>query len=232
MKVTILAALAVVPLLAMDNEATKRLGESASVFSEIMATPDKGIPQEMLENANCIVIVPGMKTAAFVVGGKYGKGYLLCRNKGGAGWSAPATVRIEGGSVGFQIGGSATDVIMLVMNARGVDKLLQSKFTLGAEGSVAAGPVGRTATAQTDAQLHAEILSWSRSQGLFAGVALEGATLRQDLDDNAKLYGSKLENRTIVTTGVRAPKAAARLLALLNKYSYREHKDASNEAQR
>ena len=232
MKVTILAALAVVPLLAMDNEATKRLGESASVFSEIMATPDKGIPQEMLENANCIVIVPGMKTAAFVVGGKYGKGYLLCRNKGGAGWSAPATVRIEGGSVGFQIGGSATDVIMLVMNARGVDKLLQSKFTLGAEGSVAAGPVGRTATAQTDAQLHAEILSWSRSQGLFAGVALEGATLRQDLDDNAKLYGSKLENRTIVTTGVRAPKAAARLLALLNKYSYREHKDVSNEAQR
>ena len=232
MKLTILAALAAVPLLAMDNDATKRLAESAAVFSEIMATPDKGIPQEMLENANCIVIVPGMKTAAFVVGGKYGKGYLLCRNKGGAGWSAPATVRIEGGSVGFQIGGSATDVIMLVMNARGVDKLLQSKFTLGAEGSVAAGPVGRTATAQTDAQMHAEILSWSRSQGLFAGVALEGATLRQDLDDNAKLYGSKMENRAIITTGVRAPKAAARLLALLNKYSYREHKDMSNEARR
>ncbi len=232
MKITILAALAVVPLLAMDNESTKRLNESASVFSEIMATPDKGIPQEMLESANCIVIVPGMKTAAFVVGGKYGKGYLMCRNKGGAGWSAPGTVRIEGGSVGFQIGGSATDVIMLVMNARGVDKLLQSKFTLGAEGSVAAGPVGRTAAAQTDLQLHAEILSWSRSQGLFAGVALEGATLRQDLDDNAKLYGSKMENRTIVTTGVRAPKAAARLLAMLNKYSYREHKDVSNEARR
>ena len=114
---------------------------------------------------------------------------------------------------------------MLVMNARGADKLLASKFTLGAEGSVAAGPVGRTATAQTDAQLHAEILSWSRSQGLFAGLALEGATLRQDLDDNATLYGKKLENREIVTAGVRPPKAAERLLSLLNKYSARERKN-------
>src|SRR6202051_2099794 len=184
-----------------------------------MATPDKGIPKEMLEHAHCIVIVPDLKTAAFVIGGKYGKGYLSCRNKVGGGWSAPGTVRIEGGSVGFQIGGSATDLIMLVMNERGVDKLLSSKFTLGAEGSIAAGPVGRTATAQTDAQMHAEILSWSRSQGLFAGLALEGATLRQDLDDNAALYGRKIENREIVTSGIRAPKAAARLLGMLNKYS-------------
>jgi lipid-binding SYLF domain-containing protein len=184
-----------------------------------MATPDKGIPQELIENAHCIVIVPGLKTAAFIVGGKYGKGYLMCRNKAGNGWSAPATVRIEGGSVGFQIGGSETDLIMLVMNERGADKLLSSKFTLGAEGSVAAGPVGRTATAQTDAQLHAEILSWSRSQGLFAGLVLEGATLRQDLDDNATLYGRKLENRAIVTSSVPAPKAAAKLLSLLNRYS-------------
>ena len=171
MKFIIVTALALTPLLAMDKESAKRLDESAAVFSEVMATPDKGIPQEMLENAHCIVIVPGLKTAAFVVGGKYGKGYLSCRNKGGDGWSAPGTVRIEGGSVGFQIGGSETDLIMLVMNERGADKLLSSKFTLGAEGSVAAGPVGRTATAQTDAQMHAEILSWSRSQGLFAGLA-------------------------------------------------------------
>src|SRR5947208_1016689 len=128
-------------------------------YDETMATPDKGIPQEMLENAHCIVIVPGLKTAAFVFGGKYGKGYLSCRNKGASGWSAPATVRIEGGSVGFQIGGSETDLIMLVMNEHGADKLFSSKFTLGAEGSVAAGPVGRTATAQTHAQMHAEILS-------------------------------------------------------------------------
>lgn len=225
MKLIILAALALTPLLAMDKESTKRLDESAAVFSEVMATPDKGIPQEMLENAHCIVIVPGLKTAAFVIGGKYGKGYLMCRNKGRAGWSAPATVRIEGGSVGFQIGGSATDLIMLVMNERGAEKLLASKFTLGAEGSVAAGPVGRTATAQTDAQMHAEILSWSRSQGLFAGLALEGATLRQDEDDNAALYGKKLDNRAIVTSGMRAPKAADALLRMLNKYSPRERKE-------
>ncbi len=229
MKFTIVTALSIAPLLtpllAMDKESAKRLDESAAVFSEVMATPDKGIPQEMLENSHCIVIVPGLKTGAFIFGGKYGKGYLSCRNQKGPGWSAPGTVRIEGGSVGFQIGGSETDLIMLVMNARGADKLLASKFTLGAEGSVAAGPVGRTATAQTDAQMHAEILSWSRSQGLFAGLALEGATLRQDLDDNATLYGKKLENRQIVTSGVRPPKAAAKLLNLLNKYSARERKN-------
>jgi SH3 domain-containing YSC84-like protein 1 len=223
MKFIIVTALAITPLLlASDNGPAKRLEESAAVFSEVMATPDKGIPQELLENAHCIVIVPGLKTAAFVFGAKYGKGYLSCRNKNGPRWSAPGTVRIEGGSVGFQIGGSETDLIMLVMNARGAEKLLDSKFTLGAEGSVAAGPVGRTATAQTDAQLHAEILSWSRSQGLFAGVALEGATLRQDLDDNATLYGKKLHNREIVTSGRHAPKSAARLLGMLNKYSARE----------
>ena len=227
MKFIIVSALAVAPLLAVDKESVKRLEESAAVFSEVMAAPDKGIPQEMLENAHCIVIVPGLKTAAFVFGGKYGKGYLSCRNKGASGWSAPATVRIEGGSVGFQIGGSETDLIMLVMNERGADKLLSSKFTLGAEGSVAAGPVGRTATAQTDAQMHAEILSWSRSQGLFAGLALEGATLRQDQDDNVKLYGRRLENREIVTSGMEAPKSAARLLDLLNKYSASERKTVS-----
>jgi len=220
MRLTIFAALAVTPLLAKDNnEGAKRLNEAAVVFSEVMAAPDKGIPQELLENAHCIVIVPGLKTGAFIFGGKYGKGYLSCRRAKGAGWSAPATVRIEGGSVGFQIGGSETDLIMLVMNHRGQDKLLSSKFTLGAEGSVAAGPVGRTTTAQTDAQMHAEILSWSRSQGLFAGLALEGATLRQDLDDNAALYGRRLENREIVTKGVRTPRAAAKLISELNRYS-------------
>jgi lipid-binding SYLF domain-containing protein len=223
MKLFIVAGLALTTsLLAIDKEPAKRLGEAAAVFSEVMATPDKGIPQDLLEKAHCIVIVPSLKTGAFLVGGKYGKGYLSCRNKSGSGWSAPATVRIEGGSVGFQIGGSTTDLIMLVMSERGADKLLSSKFTLGAEGSLAAGPVGRTATAQTDVQMHAEILSWSRSQGLFAGLALEGATLRQDLDDNATLYGKKLENRDIVTSGRPVPKAAAPLIALLNKHSARE----------
>ena len=217
--------LALTPLLAQDSGPAKRLDDAAAVFSEIMAAPDKGIPRDLLEKAHCIVIVPDLKTAAFAVGGKYGKGYLSCRNRSGTGWSAPGTVRIEGGSVGFQIGGSSTDLIMLVMSERGADKLLESKFTLGAEGSVAAGPVGRTAAAQTDAQMRADILSWSRTQGVFAGVALEGATLRQDLDDNAALYGKKLENRAIVTTGVHAPKAAAKLLGLLNRYSAKERTD-------
>ena len=227
MKLLLITAVALTPLVAKDNEQSKRLADSAAVFSEVMSAPDKGIPKEMLEHAHCIVIVPDLKTGAFIVGGKYGKGYLSCRNKVGPGWSAPGTVRIEGGSVGFQIGGSSTDLIMLVMNERGADKLLSSRFTLGAEGSVAAGPVGRTATAQTDVQMHADILSWSRSQGLFAGLALEGATLRQDLDDNASLYGKKLENREIVTNRRRIPAAAAKLIALLNQYSPREEKRAS-----
>jgi lipid-binding SYLF domain-containing protein len=214
--------MAITPLVAADNEPAKRLNDAAIVFSEVMEMPDKGIPQELLEKAHCIVIVPDLKTAAFLVGGKYGKGYLVCRSTARPGWSAPGTVRIEGGSVGFQIGGSSADLIMLVMSERGMDKLLDSKFTLGGEGSVAAGPVGRTATAQTDVQMRADILSWSRTQGLFAGLALEGATLRQDLDDNSTLYGQKLENRAIVTGAVRAPKAADKLLSLLNKYSVKE----------
>jgi len=222
---TMAAGLAVIPLLAADNEPAKRLNDAAVVFSEVMESPDKSIPRDLLEKAHCIVIVPDLKTAAFGVGGKYGKGYLSCRNKSGVGWSAPGTVRIEGGSVGFQIGASSTDLIMLVMTERGADKLLESQFTLGAEATVAAGPVGRTASAQTDAQMHADILSWSRSRGLFAGVALEGAMLRQDLDDNAILYGRRLENGEIVRSGVRPPEAAGQLLDLLNRYSAKERTD-------
>ena len=216
-----IAPLAIVPLLAKDNDSVKRLNEAAVVFSEVMATPDKGIPEDLLANARCIVIVPSLKTAAFVVGGKYGKGYVSCRHDGS--WSAPGAVRVEGGSFGFQIGGSTTDVIMLVMNEGGENRLLSDKFTLGGEASVAAGPVGRTATAQTDLQIHAEILSWSRSQGLFAGVALEGATLRQDLDDNAEIYGNKLNNREILTTSVATPRAAARLISELNEHPAHQH---------
>jgi lipid-binding SYLF domain-containing protein len=223
MKLVIAAGLALTTsLLAIDSEPANRLSEAATVFSEIMAAPDKGIPQDLLEKAYCIVIVPSVKTGAFIVGAKYGKGYLSCRSGTGHGWSAPAAVRIEGGSFGFQIGASATDLIMLVNSQRGAEKLLQSKFTLGGEVSVAAGPVGRTATAQTDAQMHAEILSWSRSQGVFAGIALEGATLREDLDDNAALYGTKLENSYIVSSGTPPPASAAPLMTLLNAYSWRE----------
>lgn len=222
MKLFLIALLAINTLFAKNNDAERRLDAAAAVFGEVMDAPDKGIPQELLENAHCIVIVPDLKTAAFVVGAKYGKGIISCRSKSGNGWSAPGTVRIEGGSFGFQIGGSSTDQIMLIMNARGADKLLSDKFTVGGEASVAAGPVGRTATAQTDAQMHADILSWSRSQGIFAGISLQGATLRQDLDDNASIYGRKLRNRSIVTGGRAVPASAQRLVRELAKYSTRE----------
>jgi len=165
-----------------------------------------------------------------LVGGKFGTGYLSCRKARGEGWSAPATIRVEGGSFGFQIGGKETDVVMFVMNAGGENKLLQSKFTLGGDASVAAGPVGRSSSAQTDAQLHAEILSWSRSQGVFAGISLEGATLRPDVHDNAKLYGRKLSSRQIVTTNIRLPKAAARLVDELNRDSDHERASASGSS--
>jgi lipid-binding SYLF domain-containing protein len=202
--------------------AAQRLEESAAVLSEIMATPDKGIPHDLLDRAHCVVVVPGMKKGAFVVGAQYGKGFLTCRASAG-GWSAPAAIKVEGGSVGLQIGGSETDVVMLVMNERAVNKLLSSKFTLGAEGEVAAGPVGRTSSAETDAKMTAEILSWSRSKGLFAGISLKGATLRPDSDENEELYGRKIENREIVMS-TKPPAAASRLESVLNQYSPHEKK--------
>jgi lipid-binding SYLF domain-containing protein len=214
-----MSALLLCPMLfAADKETTpKRLEDASMVLAEIMATPDQGIPRDLMEKAQCIVIVPGLKNGAFIVGGKYGKGFLSCKENGG--WSAPAAIRIEGGSVGFQIGGSATDVVMLVMNQGGENKLLSSKFTLGGEGEVAAGPVGRTTSAETDARLHAEILSWSRSRGAFAGVSLSGATLREDLDDNQALYGKRLTDSEIVKGNVPPPPAARDLLSLLSRYS-------------
>jgi SH3 domain-containing YSC84-like protein 1 len=219
----LIAAFGAVQLRA-DQTPQERIQAATEVFSEIMAAPDKGIPQDLMDKAHCIVIVPGLKKGAFIVGGKYGKGFLSCRANSGRGWSAPGAVRVEGGSVGFQIGASATDVILLVMNARGADKLLSSQFTLGAEGEVAAGPVGRSATAQTDALMRAEILSWSRSRGVFAGISLQGATLREDLDANQVLYGKKLENRDIVKQDIAPPSAASSLLNILNKYSSAEAK--------
>ena len=200
-----------------DEEPARRLADAANVFSEIMNTPDRGIPHDLLNHASCIAIVPGMKKAGFVFGAKYGKGYVSCRTH--AGWSAPATIRIEGGSVGFQIGATEADVVLLIRNHRGMEKLLSDQFTLGGDATVAAGPVGRDATAQTDAMMTAEILAWSRSRGLFAGIALQGATLRQDLDDNEKLYGRRLDNREILTNGVTPPPPAERLLGELNRRS-------------
>jgi lipid-binding SYLF domain-containing protein len=218
--------LALVPLasalLFAQAEDVKRLNQAASVFSEVMSIPDKSIPQDLVDKAQCIVVVPGVKKAAFIIGGKYGRGFVSCRRNSGTGWSAPASVRVEGGSFGFQIGGSETDVIMLIMNQRGMQRLLTSKFTLGGDASVAAGPVGRSASAETDAMLTAEILTWSRSRGLFAGISLAGATLRPDESTNQTIYGKPLENKTILTTDMPIPPSAAGFISLLNKYSGRK----------
>ena len=200
------------------NDAVRRLELSAIVLNEIMSAPDKGIPQDLFDKAACVVIVPGLKKGAFIIGGKYGKGFIECRRQGGA-WSAPGAVRVEGGSFGFQIGGSETDVVLLVMNERGAEKLLSSKFTVGADASAAAGPVGRSSSAQTDAQMHAEILSWSRSRGVFAGISLEGATLRPDDDSNRDLYGKRLGNHEIVLGNTPPPAAASKLIEELRKYT-------------
>jgi len=204
-------------------EAPERLQAAADSLKEVMDIPDKSIPQDLLQRAQCIVIVPGLKKGAFIVGAKYGKGFVSCRRSGGVGWSAPGAIRVEGGSFGFQIGGSETDVFMLVMNKKGMDRLLSTKFTLGGDASVAAGPVGRSTQAETDAALTAEILTWSRQRGLFAGISLSGATLREDSDWNRDLYGKKITNREIIMKGaVKAPKAAEGLMTELNRYSSRK----------
>jgi lipid-binding SYLF domain-containing protein len=203
-------------------EAADRLGAAAETFMEVMDTPDKAIPQDLLNRAQCIVIVPGLKKAAFVVGAKYGRGFVSCRKSDGVGWSAPGAIRVEGGSFGFQIGGAETDAFMLIMNRKGMDRLLSTKFTLGGDAVVAAGPVGRSTQAETDAALTAEILTWSRSRGLFAGISLTGATLREDDDWNKELYGKSMKNREIITGKTAPPAAAAAFMADLNKYSSRK----------
>ena len=204
------------------SDVDKRLQSAAQAFKEVMDMPDKAIPQDLLNRAECIVIVPDLKKGAFIVGGKYGKGFVTCRKKDNVGWTAPGAIRIEGGSVGFQIGGSEMDVFMLVMNDKGMDRLLGDKFTLGGDATVAAGPVGRVAQAETDARMTAEILAYSRARGLFAGIALNGATLREDSDWNVDMYGKALKNREIIDGSVAPPKAAATLLSELDRYSSRK----------
>jgi len=207
---------------AWADTAQERLSESATVLKEIMATPDQSIPEDLLKSAYCVVIVPGVKNVGFVVGGKYGRGFAVCRNDTHSNWGAPAAVRIEGGSVGFQIGASATDLVMLVMDQSSVRGLLSSQFTLGGGAEVAAGPVGRSGSAQTDATFRAKILSYSRSRGAFAGIALTGATLRQDLDQNAEMYGQPVTNKQVLEGSVHAPEAAQPLLTLLEQYAPHE----------
>jgi lipid-binding SYLF domain-containing protein len=194
----------------------KHIRESAAVLSEIMNAKDNGIPEDLLQKAYCVGVVPNLKRAGFIVGAKYGKGVVTCRTSNG--WSAPEVVRIEGGSIGLQIGAGETDVVFIVMNERGMEKLMKDKFTLGADASVMAGPVGRSAEAATDAAMHADILAYSRSRGIFAGISLEGATLRPDNEENRELYGSNTTAQEILHGSVKPPAAAEQLYAELNRY--------------
>jgi lipid-binding SYLF domain-containing protein len=196
-----------------------RLDASADTLTDMMKASDKGIPQDLLDKARCVVVVPGMKKAGFIFGGEYGRGFAVCRHPGGVGWSAPAAMRVEGGSVGFQIGGTETDIVLLVMNDGGMKHLLSDKFTIGGDATGAAGPVGRDLSAQTDITLNAEMLSYSRTHGLFAGVSLQGATLRPDGDTNRELYGRDATNREILTGDFKTPEAARKFERALNRES-------------
>jgi SH3 domain-containing YSC84-like protein 1 len=218
--VTILAIGAVISPLALaadkESKTADRLDASADVLRDMMHASDSGVPQSLLDKANCVVIVPNMKRAGFIFGAKYGRGFAMCRHRGGAGWTAPAAMRIEGGSFGLQIGGTENDLVLLVMNDQGMKHLLEDKFTLGTEATAAAGPVGRDATAQTDAQMHAEMLSYSRARGIFGGLTLEGATLRPDQEANREIYGKDMSNRAILTSEVKAPPVADKLMHVVD----------------
>jgi lipid-binding SYLF domain-containing protein len=197
-----------------DNDRTQK---AAQVFKEIMDTPDKAIPHDLLDTAKCIAIIPGDKKFAFIFGGNYGRGVASCRTAHG--WSAPMFIALDGGSVGYQIGGSSTDLVMLFMNDRALHSLLSDKFKLGADASVAAGPVGRSAAAGTDLKLNAEILSYSRSKGIFAGVSLDGAVVQADKSGDQALYGDHVNIHEILDGQVQVPSSARRLIHELHAYS-------------
>jgi SH3 domain-containing YSC84-like protein 1 len=216
------------PVFAHENQFQK----SANVINEIMATPEKGIPQDLLNKAVCVGVIPSEVKGAFIVGGSYGRGVLVCRDNGTGPWGAPSMFTMGSGSIGFQIGGKATDVVFIVMDGSGARKLVQDSVKLGAQLSVAAGPVGRSAEGATDAQLHAEILSYSRSRGLFAGASLDGTVVKQDKDDNQELYGHKVSAKQILFSGEEAVPAEARVLNdALAKFSPRGGQESSQTSQ-
>ena len=200
-----------------NTDIAKRLNSSATVLDEIMDTPDKGIPTNVLADAKCIAVVPSMVHIAVGFGGRHGKGVATCRTS--EGWSAPAPITITGGSWGLQLGGQAIDLVMLVMNQRGMDHLLSSKFKIGAEATGAAGPVGRQAAAGTDWKMKAEVLTYSRSRGLFAGINLNGASIRQDKDETALLYGKFVPFQSVLSGKVQTPTDARTFLATVQKHS-------------
>jgi lipid-binding SYLF domain-containing protein len=200
-----------------ETDIVKRLDNSANVLTEIMGTPDKGIPTNVLADAKCIAVVPSMLHIAVGFGGRHGKGVATCRTA--TGWSAPAPITIAGGSWGLQLGGQAIDLVMLVMNQKGMDHLLSSKFKIGAEASGAAGPVGRQAAAGTDWKMKSEVLTYSRARGLFAGINLNGASIKQDKDETAVLYGKIIPFQTILSGKVEPPTSSKTFLATVHKYS-------------
>jgi lipid-binding SYLF domain-containing protein len=217
--IVLLAAAMAVPALGQSKE-VKRLEASGEVLKEILNIPDN-IPQELLDNADCVIVMPSVKKGAFGIGGSYGRGAMTCRsgaNYNGR-WSAPTMMALEGVSFGFQLGGQATDFVMLVMNRKGADSILSSKVKLGADASAAAGPVGRNAAADTDLYMKAEILTYSRARGLFAGISLAGSTLRPDGDGNERIYGHKIDPKEIIKGGVRVPAGANTMIATLEKHS-------------
>ncbi len=200
----------------LSTKEANRVKEAATVLREIHAVPDKDVPQELWDKAECVIVVPGLKKAAFVIGGEYGKGLMSCRHDGE--WGAPVFMQVGKGSWGLQIGAQSIDLVLLVMNSSGVEKMLRNKVTLGAEASIAGGPVGRDARAATDVQMKAEILSYSRTQGLFAGVNLSGGVVKPDIDDNTDLYGSNLSARDVVLgTTVKAPVVTEPFMAALRR---------------
>jgi lipid-binding SYLF domain-containing protein len=200
------------------TEEEDRIKDATTTLNELAGAADKGIPADLLNKSVCAVVVPGVKKGGFIVGGKYGRGFASCRD-GKGGWTAPGGMRIEGTSVGLQAGGAESDVVLLVMNKSGMEKLLKSKFTLGGEASIAGGPVGRESQAMTDAMLHAEILSWSRSKGVFGGLSLQGSTLREDEDANNSLYAKGTKNEAILNGKVPTTKAGQPFVDTLTKYS-------------
>ena len=205
------------------SDEVKRLKRATEVFSEIMRTPDKGIPADLLDKSECIAIVPGLKKGGLGIGGRYGKGVVMCR-KADRRWSAPSFLTVEGGSVGLQIGFQQIDLVMLIMNREGMQKLVGDKFTVGADASAAAGPVGRQASAETNIRLDAQILTYSRAKGLFAGVTLNGAVVKQDKDDNRDFYGREINAREILFEGkVPMPAEAKPLAAALSWESPRKN---------
>ena len=217
--VTTLVLLVTVTAVASDrDDDVNRTNKAAQVFKEIMNTPDQGIPQELLESAKCIAIIPGDVKFAFVFGGSYGRGLATCHT--GHGWSAPMFVAVDGGSVGYQIGGSSTDIVMLFMNDHALQSLLSDKFKLGADASVAAGPVGRNASAGTDLKLNAEILSYSRTKGAFAGVSLNGAVVQADKSGDEAMYGHDVTRHDILAGKVAVPESAQALLHEIGGYAH------------